>query len=114
MSQDPLRLKREFLKDNIRQEVDFSQTDQNREIAAPPVQKPYSAQQEVIALPLKEAWTSVQSIDLAEAVADRQSHRHYRNLPIQINELAFLLWATGSAQAGQPVRGPAHGPLCGV
>jgi len=94
MSQDPMQLRREFLKDSIRQEVDFSQTDQNRGIAAPPVQKPCSAQQEVIALPRKEAWTSVQSLDLAEAVACRQSCRVYQPLPLQLNELAFLLWAT--------------------
>ena len=33
MSQDPLQLRREFLKDTIRQEVDFSQTEQSRGLA---------------------------------------------------------------------------------
>jgi SagB-type dehydrogenase family enzyme len=94
MSQDPMQIRREFLKDTIRQEIDFSQTEQNRGIAPPPVQKPCSAQQEIISLPRKEAWTSVQSIDLSKAMACRQSCRDYQPLPLQLDELAFLLWAT--------------------
>ena len=31
---------RYFLRDNIRKEIDFSQTDQNRGIDMPPVEKP--------------------------------------------------------------------------
>lgn len=94
MSQDPLQLRRDFLKDTIRQEVDFSQTEQSRGIAPPPVQKPITAGQEVIGLPRPEAWPSVQSVDLSEAVARRESHRNYRDLALRIDELAYLLWAT--------------------
>ena len=94
MSQDPLQLRREFLKDTIRQEVDFSQTEQSRGMAPPPVQKPVAPDQEVIGLPGREAWSSIHSIDLSEAVSGRRSHRDYRELPLQIDELAYLLWAT--------------------
>lgn len=94
MSNDPLQLRRDFLKDTIRQEVDFSQTGQSRGMAPPPVQKPAAADQELIDLPRREAWPSVQSIDLSEAIADRQSHRDYLEHPLQIDELAYLLWAT--------------------
>ncbi len=31
---------RYFLKDSIRKQIDFSETDQNRGIAAPPIEKP--------------------------------------------------------------------------
>jgi len=94
VAQDPMQIRRAFLKDTIRQEVDFSQTDQHRGIAPPPVQKPCSAEQEIIPLPRKEAWTSVQAVDLVKAIEGRQSCRVYQPLPLQLDELAFLLWAT--------------------
>ena len=41
MQKPSLEQCRYFLKDAIRQEVDFSQTDQGREISLPPLEKPF-------------------------------------------------------------------------
>jgi SagB-type dehydrogenase family enzyme len=94
MPQDQLQVRREFLKDTIRQAVDFSQTDQSLGIAPPPIQKPVTADQEVIGLPRRDAWSCVRDVGLSEAMASRQSYRNYLKQPLAIDELAFLLWAT--------------------
>jgi SagB-type dehydrogenase family enzyme len=85
---------RDFLKDDIRQRVDFSQTGQSRGLAPPPVQKPAAADRPRIALPPSEAWHTNQAIDLSEALQRRQSRRRYASLPLTLAELSFLLWAT--------------------
>ena len=88
------RINRYFLKDTIRLETDFSQTDQSRGIDPPPVQKPYSDTQIIIDLPEKEKWSHVENIDLNTAIIKRKSRRKFRNNSLQLDELAYLLWAT--------------------
>lgn len=85
---------RYFLKDNIRQEIDFSRTDQAQAVAPPPIEKPCLPDARRVALPAQDEWSHVGSIDLAEAIAGRQSHRRYRREPLHLDELAFLLWST--------------------
>ncbi len=85
---------RAFLKDSIRQQIDFSQTAQNRGVPVPPVQKPYSPEQTVILLPGPEAFTPGRDIGLIQAIEHRQSRRAFSQAPLQLAELALLLWAT--------------------
>jgi SagB-type dehydrogenase family enzyme len=96
---------REFLKDTIRLEMDFSQTDQARGIESPPLEKPFTAEASRIDLPRPGQWKNIPPLDLTEAVGRRQSRRRFTDQPLALDELAFLLWATqgvrkqGSASA---------------
>jgi len=92
---DPLLdRRREFLKDTIRLETDFSQTDQNRGVPPPPLEKPYAADARRLSLPPAGRWEGIKMIDLATAIGDRQSRRSFSPDPLTLEELSFLLWAT--------------------
>jgi len=94
MDRDSLRQHRYFLKDSIRKKVDFSQTDQNRGIDVPPIEKPYRNDAVRIDLVKPGDWKNIAKIDLATAIGNRQSRRVYRKTPLYLEEVSFLLWAT--------------------
>jgi len=94
MDKELFKAYRLFLKDSIRKVVDFSQTDQNRGIAPPPIEKPYSKEAVRIDLPRDEPLKGLGHIDLKTAIGKRESRRNYRRTPLSLEELAFLLWAT--------------------
>jgi SagB-type dehydrogenase family enzyme len=94
MDRKTLETYRSFLKDNIRQAIDFSQTDQNRRIPPPPIEKPYGPDAKRIELPKIETLKDIGQIDLKRAIAKRESCRTYSDAPLSIDELSFLLWAT--------------------
>jgi len=100
MPEHPLDRYREFLKDTIRLRTDFSQTDQQRGVAAPPLEKPLPADARRCDLPPVGRWQGLRAMDLAAAIAARHSRRSFRSQPLSLDELSFLLWAT------QGVRGP--------
>lgn len=85
---------RDFLRDAIRKEVDFSGTDQNRGLPPPPVEKPVPPGGRVVALPGPADWPDVNSVSLREAIEGRKSVRNYSREPLALDELAFLLWST--------------------
>ncbi|GAB1428416.1 hypothetical protein MASR2M17_18460 [Aminivibrio sp.] len=85
---------REFLKDTIRQTVDFSATEQNLGYPPPPVQKPLPPGAEVVPLPRREEWKSIGDLSVDEGIARRHSVRKYLPSALSKEELAFLLWAT--------------------
>ncbi|HHE32481.1 MAG TPA: SagB/ThcOx family dehydrogenase [Chlorobaculum parvum] len=85
---------REFLKDSIRQKIDFSQTDQIRRVPPPPIQKPIPEGAETIPLPRIDKAKSAGSIELWSAIAQRESYRFYSEEPLNFDELSMLLWAT--------------------
>jgi SagB-type dehydrogenase family enzyme len=103
MKGEKMEFYREFLKDNLRQTVDFSQTDQNRGVPAPPVEQPCPADAVLIELPKPGTWRNIAEIPLAKAIAERRTHRVYRREALSLEELSFLLWAT------QGVRGKPDG-----
>lgn len=82
---------RDFLKDDLRLTIDFSRSDQNRGVPAPPVQKEPRADQARISLPLD---FPAQNIDLMQALDGRRSCRAWSGQEISLGELSFLLWAT--------------------
>ena len=84
---------RYFLTDRIRDEVNFSTTRQSEGLPRPLVQKPVPAGSRIIPLPDRESW-AIPPCDLEDAIAWRQSHRHFTDAPLSLDELAFLLWAT--------------------
>ncbi len=85
---------RYFLKDSIRKVVDFSQTDQNRGIAPPPIEKPYSKNAKRFALVGYDQLKDIGRIELRHAIRNRESRRSYSDAPLSLEELSFLLWAT--------------------
>jgi SagB-type dehydrogenase family enzyme len=85
---------RYFLKDNVRKTIDFSQTDQNRGMDPPPVEKPFAKDATRIALVSPGEWDSIKEIDLIAAIENRKSRRAYSDEPLTADELSFLLWAT--------------------
>lgn len=94
-----------FLKDTVRQSVDFSRTAQNLGAPPPPVQKPVPGGAARISLPGPEKWTAVGDLSLREAMGRRRSVRQFSNRPFTLEELAFLLWATqGVRGESDPVR----------
>lgn len=89
-----IKQNRAFLKDTARHDVDFTQTDQSKGVSPPPFQKPYLTDKQLINLPLRETWSSVKAIDLVSAIENRKSHRKFKPIPLELDELSFLLWAT--------------------
>ncbi len=94
MDKEIIRNYRAFLKDSIRKTIDFSQTDQNRGILPPPVEKPFSNEKRLIDLLGVDQFKEVGTIDLKTAIQNRESRRTYSREAISIKELSFLLWAT--------------------
>jgi SagB-type dehydrogenase family enzyme len=101
MSDSLLEQHREFLKDTIRQKIDFYQTDQSRGVAPPPLEKPFSADATRIRLVAPDKWQGIGQTDLASAIRNRQSRREFTDKPLTLAELSFLLWATQDIR--QPV-----------
>jgi SagB-type dehydrogenase family enzyme len=85
---------RYFLKDTVRQTIDFRLTDQRKGMPPPPIQKPYDVNSDRIDLVTKDNWHSIMNIDIISAIENRKSHRHFRDEPLSLEELSFLLWAT--------------------
>ncbi len=85
---------RYFLKDSVRLAIDFSQTDQSRNTVPPPVEKPFQKDKKRIALMPAHTWQNISPVDLVSAIRNRRSHRAFQSLPLTLEELSFLLWAT--------------------
>lgn len=94
---------RYFLKDSIRKEIDFSQTDQNKSVDVPPLEKPYRADALRIDLVKPGTWKDIAGLDLVAAIGHRESRRSYTQEALTLEEISFLLWAT------QGVRGEVVG-----
>ena len=94
---------RDFLKDTVRQEIDFNNTDQNRGIAPPPLEKPIPAGTQYINLIPADKLHDISVIDVFTAIANRKSRRAFSPVPLTLKELSFLLWATqGIRKIGSP------------
>ncbi len=85
---------RDFLKDSVRQTVDFSQTDQMKGIPPPPLEKPFDPDAKRIDLVPDSELESVGRIDLISAIRNRRSRRDFLPSSLTLKELSFLLWAT--------------------
>ncbi|MCF6266767.1 MAG: SagB/ThcOx family dehydrogenase [Desulfuromusa sp.] len=85
---------RDFLKDSLRQTINFRFTDQHQGVEPPPIQKPSWPEQKLIELPGTEDWTSFRGTDLLDAITNRKSHRSFKGESLSLAELAFLLWST--------------------
>lgn len=107
MNEDLIGQYRYFLKDSIRKEINFSQTDQNRDIDIPPIEKPYRADAVRIDLVKPDAWKNIGRVDLVTAIGNRESRRTYTKEPLTLEEISFLLWTTQGVR-GEVVSGHAY------
>ncbi|MFP4072369.1 MAG: SagB/ThcOx family dehydrogenase [Desulfovibrionales bacterium] len=89
-----------FLKDSIRLSIDFSTTDQNRGLPAPPIEKPAPSDARRVGLAQPGSWKGISPVSVEAAIGNRKSRRVYSMDPLSLDELSFLLWST------QGVRGP--------
>jgi SagB-type dehydrogenase family enzyme len=95
MGTDLIKQHREFLKDTLRKEYNFRQTDQHQGVPAPPIQKPYDPTAHRISLlSYADFKSSISGTDLLTAVIGRESRRHYLPAPLSLAELSFLLFST--------------------
>jgi len=95
MTDDKIHAYRRFLKDAIRQEVDFSQTEQSRGLPPPPLQAPCPPDTVRADLPDgRQALARLAEMPVGEAIARRESVRQFAAGPLTLEELAALLWAT--------------------
>lgn len=85
---------REFLKDSLRLQINFRDTDQNLGKEPPPLQKPPREGQQLIALSDVATFKSFYGTDLVDAFGHRRSHRRFKEQPLTLQELSFLLWST--------------------
>ena len=85
---------RDFLKDTVRQTIDFAQTDQHRGVPAPPLEKPSAPDARRVELVPPGQWKTVPGMDLETAIGHRASRRHFSREPLSLEALSFLLWAT--------------------
>ena len=107
MKEDLIEQYRYFLKDSIRKETNFSQTDQNTGIDIPPIEKPYRADAVRIDLVKPDAWKNIAKVDLVTAIGNRESRRAYTKEPLTLEEISFLLWATQGVR-GEVISGHAY------
>ena len=89
-----MRELRGFLKDTIRQEVDFGLTPQHTGVPPPAVQKPCKPDAQRIRLKPPGELRGIGHPSVGKAIAQRESVRRYANKPLTLDELTFLLWCT--------------------
>jgi SagB-type dehydrogenase family enzyme len=95
MPDDKYQANRSFLKDAIRQQIDFSRTDQSRGLPPPPRQAACPPDAVRVDLPDgSSALTRLARMPVGEAIASRESVRQYADTPLTLEEFAALLWAT--------------------
>ena len=85
---------RNFLKDDIRLQTDFTKTDQRLGKEVPDFQKPCTTVSKKIDLLPPDSWRNIKDISVKSAIEQRESLRKYSDQPVTFEDLSFLLWAT--------------------
>ena len=116
MTDSHFKANRFFLKDSIRLQIDFSRTDQSQGLPPPPLQVPCPPDAVRINLPDgREALARLAKMPVGEAIARRESVRHFQAAPLTLDELSALLWATqGVRQMLNPVSARRTVPSAGA
>ncbi len=94
MSKEQRDTNRWFLSDRIRLQIDWRNTDQNRGLPPPPLEKPIPETAETIQLPEWKSLLNLEKTTLVQAMSRRESRRNFSQSPISLQELSFLLWST--------------------
>lgn len=98
---------RDFLKDSLRKKINFRRSDQSSGMVAPRLQEPFDEDAPRVSLPgFRELRAVLKERDVFEVIAGRRSRRRFNDEFLQIEELAFLLFATQGLR--NPEKEPAH------
>lgn len=89
---------RNFMKSNFNEEFE---SDQQKQLPQPALQKPYEADSKIIDLP-KADKSIICKTDIYDCIIDRKSNREYIKKALTIEELSYLLWMT---QGVKDIRG---------
>ena len=84
---------RGFLKGDLWGEAGDLDTDQEKGIPVPPLQKPYPADATLLELVPPEKFSSGRA-PLIDVITQRKSERNFLPEPLTLEELSFLLWVT--------------------
>jgi SagB-type dehydrogenase family enzyme len=90
---DSIKKEMGFLRADLWSQWDTLETDQKKHLPAPPVQKPFPGDAELIPLIPPEEF-QIGQIPLIEVIRGRRSRRIYKETALSVEELSFLLWAT--------------------
>jgi len=94
--EETIKQQRELLKAHDYEEIPFDEwwkPDQQKDVPAPPLEKPYDKNAELIDL-VEPKDFKVGKIPLIDAIANRESRRAYTDDSLSLEELSFLLWST--------------------
>jgi SagB-type dehydrogenase family enzyme len=83
------------------EDMDDEPSDQQKGLPQPPLELPFDDSMPIVDLPDPRTLT-VPSVDLRTAIDRRHSYRLYRNQPLTLDELSFLLWCTQGVKAVTP------------
>lgn len=83
---------RNFMKSNY-EEMKNIESDQMKDLPQPPLQKEFDKDSEIIDL-IPIAKIKIKNENLIQNIENRKSHRQYKDEPLTLEELSFLLWAS--------------------
>jgi len=83
---------RNFMKSNY-EEMKNIVSDQMKDLPQPPLEKEFEKDSEIIDL-IPIAKIKIRNDNLIQNIENRKSHRQYKDEPLTLEELSFLLWAS--------------------
>jgi SagB-type dehydrogenase family enzyme len=89
---------RDMMKSVFATESPDWQSDKDRGVAPPPLQKAPQTGSRIVELPPIDGTSSVPRRDVLELIMTRRSRRRFGEAPLKLSDLAFLLWATAGVQ----------------
>lgn len=99
---DKVTNKREFMKSNMTdEEWEGIESDQEKKLPQPPLEKAYDKNGEIITLPKVNKDALIKK-DLLTILEDRHSRRKYTEDNLSLEELSFLLWASQGVKKVTP------------
>ncbi|HPZ09992.1 MAG TPA: SagB/ThcOx family dehydrogenase, partial [Candidatus Eremiobacteraeota bacterium] len=90
---DLIETHRKFLRNDLREEALYIQSDQSKKFPPPLMEKPCSENAILIELIPPELIT-IGKMPLINVINKRRSRRQFEEIPLTLEELSFLLWAT--------------------
>lgn len=83
---------RNFLRSNWEKHTQFI-SDQQKGLPQPPLEKPFDSDSKLYDL-VSTDMINLGEVSLKEVIAKRRSRRKFKDIPLNLEELSFLLWAT--------------------
>lgn len=95
MDKERLAKHRYFLKTIIREQIDLTDNDQNKNVAMPDIQKPIEEGQQLFDLVTLDNLMDISDAKLSEVIHSRVTRRKYNpENQMTLHELSWLLWST--------------------